>query len=220
MRNNIYNATFYFKQFIILFCLMIGPLSFSQNNKCIIYFKDNTKVEGLGKLKMDGQVKFRLNEDSEKVFYEPKLIDRVEMNEDTSVTYKYKIIDDFGSEWLKVLVDGKACLYTTSTTYNNPSMGMGGMNGGMGFSGGGTVTYYYANHAGENTVYRIATYGGISRRFKKTGADFFKDCPTIVEKIKNETYKKDDLEQIVKFYNLSNCGERKEEASKTEVKTN
>lgn len=61
---------------------MIGPLSFSQNNKCIIYFKRQYQSRGLGKLKMDGQVKFRLNEDSEKVFYEPKLIDRVEMNED------------------------------------------------------------------------------------------------------------------------------------------
>jgi hypothetical protein len=208
------------KSVIVLSCLVMTTLGFSQNNKCIIYFKDNTKVEGLGKLKMDGQVKFRLNEDSEKVFYEPKFIDRVEMNEGRLVTYKYKKIDDFGSEWLEVLVDGKACLYTNSITYNNPSMGMGGMNGGMGFSGGGTVTYYYANHTGENTVYRIATYGGISRRFKKTGANFFKDCPTIVEKIENGTYKKDDLEQIVKFYNLSNCGEGKEEALKTEVKTN
>lgn len=203
--------------FISLFIISFG---FSQDKRCIIYFKDNTKIEGLGKLKTDGQVKFRLNQDSEKKFYDHSVIDKVEINEGKTVTYKFKKVGTLDKAWLEVLINGKVCLYTNSTYYNNPGFAAGGPNGGFGGmtfgGGGGTTTYYYVEHTGDDSVFKIATYQGFSKSFKKTAADFFKDCPIIVEKVTNGSYKKDDLEEIVNFYNSSDCGKTIVEKSKTE----
>ncbi|MFM9988007.1 hypothetical protein [Flavobacterium sp.] len=226
MNSNKYFPTFYFKQFIILFCLMIGTLSFSQNKKCIIYFKDGTKIEGLGKLRNEGFVKFRLTEESDKINYDSKLIDKVEINEGEIVgLYKYKKIEEY-SVWLTVLIEGEVSLYTNAVTSYNPGanigIGAGGMSfgagGAMSFGGGGAAVFYYVDHIGDKTVFKIATYGVISRRFKKTAAEFFRNCPIIAEKVENETYKKDDLVEIVKFYNSSNCVQSKVELPKTEIK--
>ena len=57
----------------------------------------------------------------------------------------------------------------------------------------------------------------LSKSFKKTAAEFFKDCPSIVEKIENKSYKKDDLEEIVKFYNSSDCNKAEDLSSKTKI---
>jgi hypothetical protein len=224
MKKKNFCAHYQFKQLIVLCTLLMTTLGFSQSNKCVIYFKESTKVEGLGKFKAEGIIKFRLNEDSEKVFYDPKLIDRIEMNEGETKLFRYKKIDEFYSQWLEQLVEGKVCLYTTSSTMYSPGIATGGMGGGFGGMtiGGGsnTTTYYYVNYLGEDEVFRIATYGNFSKRFKKTAAEFFKDCPVIVEKVENGTYKKDDLEEIVKFYNTSDCiPSKKVESPKPKTET-
>lgn len=41
--------------------------------------------------------------------------------------------------------------------------------------------------------------------FKKDMADYFSDCPALIEKIESKDFRKNDLEFVVRFYN-SNCG--------------
>lgn len=40
--------------------------------------------------------------------------------------------------------------------------------------------------------------------FKKTASNYFKDCPSLVDKLKNKIFKKRDIEEVVTYYN-TNC---------------
>lgn len=190
---------------IFLLLILVSLSSFSQNKSCTIYFKDNTTLIGLGRLKLDGTVKFRLNEDSKSEFYDAGIIDKIEMEQEI---YQYKKIKENSPIWMKVIIKGKVNLYTNDvggyTYMGGTGMGGNGM-GGVGMSyGGGSVTYYYVSHEGDEKVFQITAIGTISKNFKNAASEFFKDCPVLVEKIQNKTFKKGDLEEVVKFYN-SQC---------------
>lgn len=42
------------------------------------------------------------------------------------------------------------------------------------------------------------------KSFKKSATEYFKDCPSLVSKINDTKYRRKDLEDLVKFYNI-NC---------------
>ncbi|KJD32067.1 hypothetical protein PK35_11545 [Tamlana nanhaiensis] len=42
------------------------------------------------------------------------------------------------------------------------------------------------------------------KSFKNRASEYFKDCPNLVSKLENKKYRRNDLEEIVTFYN-SNC---------------
>ncbi len=166
--------------------------------------KDKTTLIGLGKIKRD-ELKFRINENSEKKFIDATLIDKVSIEEkDEIVTYKYnKIIEKDTFEWMKLEIKGSINLYSIINTTYASSIPTG--NGNMSYSGGGTVSNYYLNRENEDGVSKITSIGGISKNFKKAASEYFKDCPKLVEKIQSKYYKKDEIEDIVIFYN-KNCG--------------
>lgn len=206
--NNNYSLVFNLKKVIIALFLLVFSIGFSQNQRCTIYLKDNTSVTGLGKIKTDGNIKFKVNSESESSIYEAALIDRIEMNEKgTNETYKYKKLNNNFEQWLKVIIEGRVNLYKSDVSgmYFAPgAMNTAGGFGGMSYGGGGNVTHYYINHKGESEVFKITTFGNISKNFKNAASDFFKDCPVLVEKIQNKTYTKNDIEEVVEFYN-ENC---------------
>lgn len=189
------------KKVTLLVLALVSLSGLSQNKPCTIYFKDNTTIVGLGKLKLDGTLKFRLNEDSKSKFYDGNSIDKVEMEDQI---YQYKTIQEDFPIWMKLLIKGKVNLYTNDVT-GYSYMGGAGMGNGMGgMSYGGTVTYYYVSHEGDTEVFKITAIGTFSKNFKNAASDFFKDCPLLVEKIQNKAFKKGDMEEVVKFYN-SQC---------------
>ncbi|WP_099709464.1 hypothetical protein [Flavobacterium sp. 9] len=171
---------------------MVSYNSYSQKNKCIIYFKDGTTVTGLGKMKVNGDVKFKLNKDTESINYAQVLIDKIKTSEYVFLdTYKYVITTDGFSSWLKVIIEGNTTLYQ-----REPSNYY--------YSGSITpITNYYVSHKGDSNIFKI-TSEGISTNFKKAASNFFKDCPILVEKINSKEFTKDDIEKVVKFYN-NNC---------------
>lgn len=90
---------------------------------------------------------------------------------------------------------------------------MGAVGGGIAFGGGGgTVTYFYVCRQSDAEAFRITSFGNISKNFKKTASEYFKDCPELVKKIEDKTFKKDDIEEVVRFYN-AHC------TAKAETKT-
>ncbi|MDO8317163.1 MAG: hypothetical protein Q7T12_06545 [Flavobacterium sp.] len=206
--NNNYSLVFNLKKVIIALFLLVFSIGFSQNQRCTIYLKDNTSVTGLGKIKTDGNIKFKVNSESESSIYEAALIDRIEMNEKgTNETYKYKKLNNNFEQWLKVIIEGRVNLYKSDVSgmYFAPgAMNTAGGFGGMSYGGGGNVTHYYINHEGESEVFKITSFGNISKNFKNAASDFFKDCPVLVKKIQNKTYTKNDIEEVVEFYN-ENC---------------
>lgn len=196
------------KNILLIFCLLFLSFGFSQNKKCTIYFKDNTTLVGLGKIKSD-ELKFRVDKNSESEFIDANLIDKVYIESgDENVTYQYnKIIEKDNYEWMKLEIKGTINLYTiirSGYAVGPPTMGMGGgmMNtGGYSYS----VSNYYINREGENGVTKITSIGGFSKNFKKAASEYFKDCPKLVELIQTKYYKKNEIEDIVRYYN-TNCG--------------
>lgn len=180
---------------LFLFFLLLGNHNiYSQNDRCTIYFKDNTSVEGLGKVKVDGNIKFRVNEDSESVIYEPTLIDKLKIQlEGKTKTYQYIKIKNDIPFWAEIVLKGKVNLYKTNS---------------QGYSDGPfrrPVTTYFVLHDGEKEAFKITAFNTMSKNFKNAASEFFKDCPALVEKVNTKTFKKDDIEKVVNFYN-KNCG--------------
>jgi hypothetical protein len=202
-------STFYTSYLLFFFFLACSFNSFSQNKKCTIFFNDGTRVSGLGKIKIDNFIKFKLNEDAESTIYDPKSIDKITINENgLTESYKYKKEKGAFHKWLKVIIEGKVNLYKNDISgfyFNNAASPSGfgtGMPMGMGMTS--HVTYFYIDHEKDAEVFTITSFGNISKNFKKAASDFFKDCPALVEKINNKTLEKDDIEEVVNYYN-ENC---------------
>ncbi|MDP5200648.1 hypothetical protein [Flavobacterium sp. DG2-3] len=194
---------------LLIFCLIFCSAQ-SQKLTCTIYFDDNTSVTGLGKIKSDNFIKFKLNEDAKSTDYDPMIIDKIVIEKDgVSQVFKYKKEIDGFHKWLKVLIEGNVSLYK----YDNsglifvPSMTPTGF-GTNGFGGtnmySSSIEEYYVAHGEEFEVISISTIGGFGKNFKKVASKFFEDCPILVEKINNKEYKKDKVYDVVKFYN-TNC---------------
>ncbi|WP_300566057.1 hypothetical protein [Flavobacterium sp.] len=207
------------KTIFLIFCLLFTAIGFSQKQRCTIYFNDGTTLAGLGRLKDDGTVKFKATEDSKNEIISKGNIEKVELNEEGTIeVYKYKRLSSDFQKWLKEIVNGEVSLYTSDVSgMYGPSIGtgfstMGGVGGGIAFGTGGNVTYYYVCHKLDTAVFRITSFGNISKNFKNTASEYFKDCPELVKKIEDKTFKKDDIEEVVRFYN-THC------AVNTETKT-
>lgn len=200
---------FYKSFFLTLLIYFISiPNIFCQKESGKIFFKDKTTISGLCKIKGDDNIKFKKNKDSESITYDVKLIDKIEINEyGFFETYRYKAIkDENTSKWMKVMIVGKVNLYKKDAYMNYDSgISSSGFGGRIGTLGSGPVEHFYVSHEGNTEVFKITSLGDISRSFRKVASDFFKDCPVLEEKIKNKELKKEDIEQVVKFYN-SKCG--------------
>ncbi|WJS95096.1 hypothetical protein NYQ10_01280 [Flavobacterium johnsoniae] len=192
------NKTFLFSSLLFFFFALTAN---SQKQICKIYFDDGTVLSGTGKIRMDNSIKLKLNENDKGTDYDPLIIDRIELETDgISQVYKYKKEVDGFHKWLKVLIEGKVSLYK----YDMSGFNFGTIPG-SGFSGMGMastpVTYYYVARGEDFEVSIITSLGNISKNFKKTASDYFKDCPVLVEKVNAKEFKKDDIFQVVKFYN-------------------
>lgn len=190
----------------ILLSFFFALTANSQKQICRIHFDDGTVLSGIGKIRADNTIKLKLNDDDKGTDYDPLIIDHIELERDgISQVYKYKKEVDGFHKWLKVLIEGKVSLYKYDMSGFNfgsiPNSGFSGMNTGMGMGMATPVTYYYVAHGEDFEVSIITSLGNISKNFKKTASNFFKDCPVLVEKINAKEFKKDDIFQVVKFYN-------------------
>ncbi|MGN6647392.1 MAG: hypothetical protein ACTHJT_12780 [Cytophaga sp.] len=98
--------------------------------------------------------------------------------------------------FLQLLVDGGVRLLGH---YRRQSSG-GMYNGATGmYTGGGSyVANDYILQKGNGNLVQV--YGG---SFRNEMAEYFSQCPELVEMIRNKTYRIRDMEAIVKYYNTS-----------------
>lgn len=182
----------FMRKIFIVLLLLIFSQSQAQKKGLTIYFKDGTTLAGFGKIVADNDIRFRATEEGEGIIYKKELIDKIQIGDGF---YQYKPNEE---SWLRVIIKGKVNLYKKDATYYYAYTSTA-------IPAGGTVTNYYVEREGENEVFKITSHGEISKNFKKTASAYFKDCPELVEKINNKTYKKTHIEEVIKFYN-SNCG--------------
>ena len=111
---------------------------------------------------------------------------------------------------MRVVVRGKVTLYarkkrinlvgapTTAGAGTGPTGAMPvGMWGPYSF---GNFNEYFAHRTGEDLPTPLIQVS-VSKPFKKKGAEYFKDCPSLKNKIESKEYKKKDIKEAVEYYN-------------------
>lgn len=220
----------------ILVLLFLSMYTFSSAQKSIIpfinkykkatiYFRDETKKEGLAKVTFfDSKIKFKKNKKSEKVIYNYMDIDKLTILEGKeNVTYQYKIHKhkDFKKPQyplLEIVTIGKISLFSKDVTHTSSTPGFGSfsVNGSGsasyspsmgGFSNSYSSIIYYLSKDNSDEIFYYMDKNILGGKFKKTASKYFKDCPELVKKIQSKEFKRGDIVEIVEYYN-ENCGEK------------
>jgi hypothetical protein len=101
--------------------------------------------------------------------------------------------------FLRLLTDGEVKLFDYYATSYSPGM----YSPGTGMTTGGT-SYTYERSVLQRGNGPLMRPRGLF--FKKDMAEFFQDCPELVERINEKVFRKGDLELIVREYN-EKCGD-------------
>lgn len=188
-----------------------------------IYFRDGTVKEGLGKITLlDDKIKFKANKKADKEIYDYRELDKITFKEKKEdKTYQYKIFKKKNVKkpqypLLEIEVIGNFSLFSKEVTYTASTPGFGGHSfsvGGNSFStpatGGfnysNTYKVYYITKKNSDEVYFIFDKKILGGKFIKSARKYFEDCPLLVEKINSKEFKRNDIIEIIEFYN-KNCG--------------
>lgn len=197
------------KQLLTSVFFLICILSLhAQKNKAILTFKDGEILTGLGKLKRDA-VKFKSTKDAKSVKYKFNNLEEAKIYySGEAVTYVYKRVKGFSSPIVvEQVVTGKVSLYK-KVINGYTSKVVGGFNKGFGNSGFGlnrrhhySIKNYYVQRNNKEEMFNLGSNQLFSKNFKKAAADFFKDCPLLVSKIRKKEFRKKHILKIVEFYN-------------------
>ena len=215
---------------LIIFCCFISPV-FAQYGwtKAEVTLKNGTVLEGEASLAMMSnginlgkeKLKFRKSRKAKKSKYLPKEIDQIVF----TVTYKEKVgrkkvektrIEKYIPVFLnkkqsklgfvELMVEGNLRLVGRTVAVQSG----GGWNGAMGAAGAAPVYIpgYMGSHnqvmfLKEGQKPKIFNQVSLTKSFRKRAMDYFEDCPTLKNKIENKEFVKEDLQEIVKFYNSS-----------------
>lgn len=197
------------KNIIVAFFLLFFSFGFSQNKSCTIFLKDKTILKGYGKIN-DDQVKYRLDKKAESKLIESIDIEKIsiESGNEYKTYYYFKIIEKDTYKWMESVVKGNVSLFNVNSSgYASVPM----MNSSGGFNGVGgsrfNVDNYYLKKEGQDYVTKITSVGSFSKNFKNAASEYFKDCIELVEKIQSKYYKREDIEDVVRFYN-SKCAKK------------
>ena len=183
----------------------------------ILYLKDGTELKGHGNTYGDHSVRFKtkgskmqtypLEELKKVVLYEGD-----EKNTYVAIKIKGKRQYYHGKmhyyHTVRQVIEGPVSLYEYRILGGEPpgSFGPVGVGPGGMMVGGGTstVTKYLVKRKNEPEATLLSPNNIFSKSFKNAAIDYFQDCPSLVEKIRNRTFKKKNVEALVKYYNY-NC---------------
>ncbi|MFD2585821.1 hypothetical protein ACFSQJ_02695 [Croceitalea marina] len=176
----------------------------AQNRPAEVFLKNGTVLKGLGKLTASNQVRFRTSRKSEKQLFSFADVDTLKVFYDNEPTVYVcvKVKDRKETMVLEVSQSGKnVVLYTLeSQGYMVSPMGAGGMPMGGSFY---SISNSYVRKTDEEEAAHLGSNQLFTKNFKKAAANYFNDCPQLVQKITSKELKKRDLGEIIKFYNES-----------------
>lgn len=189
---------------IVLFLLSHGV--FAQSGKGTIHLNDGSTLTGIVKITNSGHVKYWVNKESKKQVLRKERIDIVVLTGKDGELYEYAFRRIYSSvnapiKVMEVVTKGKITLYKIVTQSTTQTVGAG-PNGQMMMGPTFTISNYFVGKEGTKEVERITSRGALfEKNFRKAAMKYFEDCPKLVKLIEDRTYKKRDLEEIVKFYN-------------------
>lgn len=203
------------KKILAISFLFMSFTILAQRQEATLYLRNGEVKKGFAKIVAPQKIKFKAHKSSDKQTYDHKQVSKIDIYnrwDDITTTYTYKLVPSKNSHkskpmLLETLVTGKISLYrmgkSSVSSFGAPGMGMsvgGGVTVGFGVSP--QYVDYYVCRDNVDVVTKLLTLGGISlKKFKEYGAEYFSDCPELVEKIESKYYKKGDIEDVVNFYN-------------------
>lgn len=188
---------------IILLTFLYSNLAAGTFLKAKIVFKDGKELDGFIKPinPSDKIITFKENLEGNKVSFDSDLIEKLLIYfTDGTVeyirlkTYNWNHKKIYSASWLEVIEKGHASLYFAF------------VDGGM--SSSGSIIpgdkYWLCHRPGEEAASVVSHVIGkvnANQTFKLKASEFFSDYPELSEKIRNKTYRYDELIFVVKEYN-------------------
>ena len=221
------------KKILIIFSIFFCNIIFAQKGKSILILKDSTQISGVGEISgIHSIVSVKFKNDTLKYrTYKPKEIIGIDILENNYYRkFRYKYID--GGKFpdiMEIVTIDNLSLYVrvyeddvlSNSLLNFPEELIDYARPMVELDNGQRIypvqsryiyveidfpRYSYYVGAGESEqVEHLYTKGlPFSKSFKRSMKKYFKDCPSLVEKIDNKEFSKDEVLQVVEYYN-QNC---------------
>ncbi len=198
---------FTFNLFLFLFFNNFSV--FSQDQECIIYFKDGTSLEGYGMLKIVNildpkeKIKFRLTKQEKGDFWDFEDISKITfIGFEMTKTFEYVKTSKYEyPKLLEILVDGEVKLYrspeaiTYKFYFDNNDIGKSNFPK----TSEKIVQNNYLKRENEEVATCIDC--SIIKSWAKNVSNYLSDCTTLVDDLKNYKYTFAELEDAIIFYN-------------------
>lgn len=198
--------------FVIVLCFPLCVVN-AQKRPTKLLLKDSTVVEGMARFVDYGRgLEFVKSNGKDPIVYTYPEIEKIEMFKNGErVTYEYiQVVNQGTTKLAELLIEGNMNLYKFSyLTEGWVTAGPGLPLGGIG-AVSVTLNLSYKKIAvgkdlcvkrSNETMARYFKDQSTGASFKQMGAYYFRDCPSLVERIKSGKYKLNKLGAIVDFYN-------------------
>ena len=228
------------RQILIIIPLVFSSLTYAQKGKAVLILKDSTRINGIGEISGISSivsVKFRNDTLKYRTYKSKEIIgiNILENNYYRKFRYKYKDGGRF-PEILEIVSIDSLSLYVriyegsvlSNSFSNEPILIIGNEpvqtieldNGQEIIIGQSRNIYreinfprysYYVGIGDSDQVEHLYTKGlPFAKSFKKSIKKYFKNCPSLIEKVENKEFSNDELWRVLDFYN-QNCLKTKSE---------
>ncbi|PHR72488.1 MAG: hypothetical protein COA67_04385 [Lutibacter sp.] len=180
------------KKATILFCTLFITYSYSQNNKSSLHFNSGEVKQGYVNFVSDSIIEYKNSKKDKYIEYSLKDINYVEVfRKSRTSIYEYIEIDGVNyKKPLELVIKGKVSLYMSELSGT----------GQIGQEYYKTKSYYLKRN--NKPAVFITVLGGItSKNFKKAIAEYFDDCPVLIQTVKEKKLRKRKIKEIVVLYN-------------------
>ena len=201
--------------FISVLLLLTGLSSTAQFNiqsyqDATLKLRNGEVLEGEAKITYDELVKFRKGKKKETYNY--RNLESFTIGDDRErLSYIYKIIAGKEPRLMRIIkeYDGVINLYAIEYHHSSPPGNMPSSPSGVGVTTSVSldVSEYYASKNNGHEVVKLGNNHPVfgKGRFKKNVAEFFEDCPDLIEQVENNELKRMDMIELIEFYK-NECG--------------
>ncbi|MBN8642440.1 MAG: hypothetical protein J0L86_11575 [Flavobacteriales bacterium] len=189
---------------LLLVFFFLFQLMFGQEREAVLVFKDSTEVKGLGQIKND-KIHFRVSEDDKTEIWDDQIVIGLTFTGyGFSERYEYVQSDKYSKPVIMELLDqGLVYLYREMDGQLGvqPTGHIGTSGVGVGAAVGFNLkNLYFIRKKGETKAMEL------SFSFKTRALRYFSDCEIVVEKINSREFTKNNIPELVNYYN-NYCGE-------------
>ena len=194
---------------LLFFLFLNNFFAFSQDQECILYFKDGTSLEGYGMLKIVNildpkeKIKFRLTKEEKGDFWDFEDISKITfIGFEMTKTFEYVKTSKLEyPKLLEILVDGEVKLYRSPESithrfyFDNNDIGKNNFPK----TSETSVQNNYLKRDNEEIATCIDC--SVFKSWAKNVSNYLSDCTILVDDLKNYKYTFAKLEDAIIFYN-------------------